>query len=251
MYTDYILQGVLPFPKEEQIKEAYPDSWDSIQRMWNSLWGNFLRNPNTFTSVPFWSDQFPNEQDFRDIIEALVLGGWLYTSINPNHHWGEMRLVHDKFLSYVTPDQLTEVRRRYKYSKYKLGFNESRITDLTRQNGCTRYTGLVREGFAKAGNTQFGYDTAYINKYLDPINRNMTKSMEKIRNFYPELQSDQASYDKIAVGVVDLYRSSPSELYTCGNNFNDSRGRAISTCLQKLGNPISSKDFRALLVVTY
>ena len=100
----------------------------------------------------------------------------------------------------------------------------------------------------KAGNTRFSYDQAHMEKYADVIQQNLTKSMDKIAEFYPELRHDRASYDTISCDILE-YHIESNTTYTRGDNYNDSRGRAISSSLGKVANPISCKDFRALLVI--
>lgn len=255
-----LLDGILLLPQENELAKIFPKDIENIYSMWNSLWRNYITNPNNKLSIPFWYDKFTSHKTFNSVLKALSKGGWVTVNVQSNHNWGEFSLNTDKLLNVLTLNGtldcdaeylLSNVRAEFKYAKYKLGFNKSSKTKATRQNGKTRNTGLVREGFAKAGNTQFGYDTSFIKANTNVINRNLVKSMEKIREEYPEMKTDSASYDEIAIGVRKIYEKQPEKLYTCGHNFNDSRGRAISSCLSKLGNPISSKDFRSLLVVTY
>lgn len=246
-----LLKGKLQLPLQHYWEDTFPQDFDNILRMWGALWHNYLRKISSTTSVPYWFDQFEDHNSFRSFIEAMVKSGWIYTNINDRGHWGEMRLNGDKLLDILTEDELTEVRVKFKCSKYVMSFSQATKVSATRQNGVTRDTGLVREGFALAGNTQFGIDTVALQKHLYPIQRNLTKSMEKVKDLYPELKADKALYDEIALEIANHYQNSAEELYTLGNNYNDSRGRAISSGLSKIGNPISSKDFRALLVVTY
>jgi len=246
-----LLEGKLPLPKADKLASMFPNDIDNIHSMFKSLWHNYVGNPNNKLSIPYWYDMFESHKTFTFILKKLSEGGWITTNIISNANWGDMWLNTDKLLEYVSQEELNNIRAEFKYRKYTLGFDKSTKTKATRQNGFTRDTGLVREGFAKAGNTQFGYDTDYLQSNSEVINRNLVKSMEKVREKFPEMQTDEASYDEIAIGVRQVYEDSPEELYTMGHNFNDSRGRAISSCLSKLGNPISSKDFRALLVVSY
>jgi hypothetical protein len=103
----------------------------------------------------------------------------------------------------------------------------------------------------KAGETQFGFDMDMLAKYEDAVVKNLTKSMDKIRHMYPEMKSSTSSYDSVSTGIYDWHKANPLEVFTTGENINDSRGRAISSALGKVTNPISSKDFRSALVITY
>lgn len=250
-----IKKGKLEFPYVDEISAKIPDDCQTVLRMWKALWHNYLNNDTKTTSIPYWSGEFKSQKGFRLLIEQLVKKGWLYTYINSSGNWGEMRLKEDNLLKLLANEdnptkELSTIRRKYKYKKYALDFTESTLTFATRQNGKTRFTGLYREGFALAGNTQFGYDTEAINKHMDAIKLNITKSMDKIRETNKDLRDDETAYDEVSKGIIDIY-ANKINLYTCGDNYNDARGRAISSCLSKVGNPISSKDFRALLVVTY
>jgi hypothetical protein len=246
-----LLEGRLQLPLQGHWEDNFPEDIHNIQRMWNALWYNYLRKPESTTSVPYWFDQFEDYNVFRSFIEAMAKANWIITSINDRGHWGDMRLNQDKLLEVVTEDELTQIRVKFKCSKYVMQFKQATKVSATRQNGVVRDTGLIREGFALAGNTQFGLDTVALEQHLYPIQRNLTKSMEKVKDIYPELKADKALYDEVALEIADYYKSNSQELYTLGDNYNDSRGRAISSGLSKIGNPISSKDFRALLVVTY
>lgn len=246
-----LLEGRLQLPLENYWEDTFPQDIQNIKRMWGALWHNYLRKTESTTSVPYWFDQFEDHNAFRSFIEAMAKANWVHTNINDRGHWGEMRLNGTKLLDIVSEDELTQIRVKFKCAKYVMSFTQAVKVSATRQNGVIRDTGLVREGFALAGNTQFGLDTVALEQHLYPIQRNLTKSMEKVKNIYPELKADKALYDEIALEIADHYKNNTEELYTLGDNYNDSRGRAISSGLSKIGNPISSKDFRALLVVTY
>lgn len=243
-----ILEGNNPIPVD--LMKGMPE-FDLIKQFCNALWNNYIKNPNYLTAIPYWYDKFQNEMNFRKALIALGKGGWINSTCSYAASWGQVQLNEDKLLEYCEKEELNHVRAKFKYSKYALEFKDSIYTNVTKLGNEFTDTGLERVGFAMAGNTQFGFDTRYLTKYKEAICMNFTKGMDKVREYYPEMPSDEASYDSVSVGVLDLYESNPEELYTTGENVSDSRGRAISSSLRKIGNPIGYKDMRALLVVPY
>lgn len=243
-----ILEGNNPIPMEqlEGNKE-----YETIKQFCDSLWNSYIRNPNYQLAIPYWYDKFENELTFRMVMIALAKGGWINSTCNYAASWGQVQLNENKLLKYCSMEELAEVRAEFKYCRYILDINYSTVTNKTKLGKSVVDTGLKRVGFAKAGNTQFGYDTRYISKYKEAIIKNTTKGMMKVREKFPEMGTDEASYDSVSEGVVELYEAYPEELYTTGNNLSDSRGRAISSCLRKVGNPIGYKDMRSLLVIAY
>lgn len=243
-----ILEGNNPIPVD---KLEGNSEFRLIKQFCDSLWINYIKNPKYQLAIPYWSDKFNNELNFRIAMMALAKGGWINSTCSYTASWGQVQLNEDKLLNYCTPDELASMRAEFKYAKYALDFKNSTVTNKTKLGNEFINTGLERVGFAKAGNTQFGFDTTYINKYKEDICKNFTKGMDKVREQFPEMKTDEASYDKVSEGIVDFYNDNPEEIYTTGNNLSDSRGRAISSCLRKVGNPIGYKDMRALLVIPY
>jgi len=250
-FKEAMLKGELKLPLSDYWEAEFPLDFNNIKSLWWALWRNYLRSPKDKTSIPYWYGKFNSESTFRTFVGEMAKAGWITTTANPTRNWGDMQLNEDRLLEIVNPDELTFIRKQHKFAKYVLCFKEATHTNLTKQNRVIKDTGLVREGFALAGNTQFGIDIEALQNNEYVISRNLTKGMEKVKEDYPELKNDEASYDEVSLGVMEHYMNNPCSLYTTGNNYSDSRGRAISDCLSKVGNPISSKDFRALLVVTY
>ena len=242
-----ILDGDLVYPGTH-IFEKYPIYEDDIRAFWKAIWLNFLRKQET--SGIFWYDRL-GMKVYNEVVRAGSSCGWLTSHSLSARRWASVELNEDKLLEFVTPDELQGVRVKYQYSKYVLECSEAKASTLVRQNGTTKRTGLVRKGFRNAGNTQFGYDIAMLDKHEKAVKLNLTKSMDKIRGDYPEMRSDSATYDQVVVGIYDWYRDNQDETFTTGDNINDSRGRAISQSLRKVMNPISSKDARAALIITY
>lgn len=242
-----LLEGKLEYPGEK-VFELYPDSEKDILRFWRALWLNHLNDQDT--NGIHWYNELGCVV-YNYVVRSLDQAGWITTHAITARKWASVELSNDKLYEFITPDELMEIKKKYKYTKYTIQCAKSRASELVRQNGKTRRTGLVRKGFRDAGNTQFGYDMETLARYEASVKKNLTKSMDKIRAYYPEMRTDEASYDAVSVGVYDWHKQNAYLTFTTGDSISDSRGRAISSALTKIANPISSKDFRSALVITY
>lgn len=244
-----LLNGKLEFPGVNMLIK-YADQESDIKAFWKAIWQNWLQDKETNSLA--WYNQL-GINCFNDVVRRLSHHNWIISSSRPGRKWADIQFNPEKLfeLGIVTPDELQDIRTANRYQKYLLDITEARASKLVKQNGKTKRTGLVREGFRDAGNTQFGYDMAILRDYEESVKLNLTKSMDKIRDFYPQMQCDSASYDQVSTGIFDWHSDNQYETFTTGNNFSDSRGRAISQVLGKVANPISNKDFRAALVITY
>lgn len=244
---EQLLEGKLQYPGLAMLVK-YEEQAQDILAFWNAIWMNYLRKQET--NGLFWYDRLGIKL-FNELVRALAHHGWITSNCLAGRKWSSIELNTDKLLEFVTVDELQEIKMKYQYQKYLLDCTEARASKLVKQNGKTKRTGLVRTGFRDAGNTQFGYDMAKLKQYERAVKLNLTKSMDKIRQSYPEMQTDSASYDVVSCGIFDWHNDNADSVFTTGDNINDSRGRAISQGLKKVANPISSKDFRAALVITY
>lgn len=242
-----LLEGKLPYPGSK-IFEIYPEMKKDIHRFWNAIWFNYLNNADT--NGLYWYEELGQEV-FNDVIRRCSANGWLECHAIPARKWCSVRLLEDKLLEYVDSEELELIKAEYKYEKYVPKFKESTEFKTVKQNGQRKVTGLERKGFMQAGNTEFGYDAEMLKKYQEPIRRNLVKSMEKMRQQYPDMRIESNSYDKVAEGIQQWHIDNPLETFTTGNSYIDGRGRAISECLATVTNPIGNKDFRSLLIITY
>lgn len=245
-----ILNGELPLPGGDALLVEYHEYAELITNLWKALWYNYIKDEGSVNST-YWYDKFNNPRVFNLVIIALSKAGWINSHSIPARNWAEIHLVKDKLIACgVTQEELAQVRANYKYQQYTLGLEASTKASMVKVGSRTTRTGLIREGFRNAGNTQFGYDMPTMDQHKPALVKNLTKSMDKIRKFYPNMRTDIASYDAVSTFIYDYHSNNPEEVFTTGNNINDSRGRAISQCLKKVANPISSKDFRASLIIT-
>ena len=244
---EQLLRGRLDLPGS-RLLELYPEEERVIKAFWRAIWFNFLNDEDT--NGLHWYEKL-GIKVYNDVVRRLCHHGWLTSNSLSGRRWASVTLNLDKLLEFATEDEIEKVKASYKYSKYLLGFGESTAFSMVRQNGITKRTGLERKGFRDAGNTQFGYDMHTLAKYEKAVVKNLTKSMDKVRHLYPEMKNTCSSYDSVAVGIYEWHKDNSFELFTTGNSINDSRGRAISSALSKVANPIGSKDFRSALVITY
>lgn len=247
-YRDQILNGNLTLPGASTIEAKLgEDTLAKAESLWSALWHNFLNHESPINST-YWYEQWDDPKSFNLIIMSLCKSGWLISTAIPERNWAEMQLNRDHLLSFVTESELLEVRSQYKFQQYRPRATRSTKSDLVRLNGKLDRTGLVRTGFMKAGNTRYSYDLDILVKYQEAIQLNLTKSMSKIRDMHPQMKASIADYDEISVDILN-YLVGEQPTMTRGNCVADSRGRAISSSLSKVANPISCKDFRALLTM--
>jgi hypothetical protein len=242
-----IMEGELGYPGFA-ILIRYPEQMSDIRAFWRAIWLNYLAGNDT--NGIRWYDELGGKL-YNELVVALSNHGWIVSNTLTGRKWISVQLKSDKLLEFVTTQELVTTRVLYKYKKYLLDCRESSASELVRQNGRTKRTGLVRKGFRDAGNTQFGYDMAKLGEYEVAVKANLTKSMDKIRAYYKEMESEEFSYDEVSTGIYDWHADNQYETFTPGENISDARGRAISNVVRKIANPISSKDFRAALVITY
>lgn len=245
---DKLLRGSIELPNYQAFSAKIGDYYAALaNKLLTAMWYAYLKNKGT-VSLVYWSDRFDNQAVFNIVLLSLSDAGWITCHSIPSRNWAEASLNETKLLEYCATEELESIRAHNKFKQYRLVDSKSTKTAATRLNGKVTNTGLVREGFMQAGNTRFTYDQHYMDLYSDSIRLNLTKSMDKIAQMYPHMRHDHASYDAISSDILD-YHLSTNDTFTRGDNYNDSRGRAISSALGKVFNPISSKDARALLVI--
>ena len=204
---------------------------------------------NNSISLPYWAEKDPKL--VKDFTYAMVKLGYGTTVVRNNF---ASFVFNSKLLD---QDKLRDYRIQQRLQRYVLRLDtEDYSPTLVKANGDIRETGLVRKGFAKASKRPFSFDTKYLQKYLPYIRRNLVKSIEIAYNKavekgkaskFDSFLADPANYVVIADYVLNEYLLGLE--YNLEQNISDSRGRAIYKALKRIGNPISSKDFRALLVV--
>lgn len=146
-------------------------------------------------------------------------------------------------------DALTQYRIESKQLNAFLTLDtQEYATTLVKRNGTMYDDGLERPNSNKAAKTEFSFDINMIEKYYPYIKRNLLKAINKMakkRQLNKTFFNDEASYIELANLAIKHY-SKPNK-YNLEYSAQDQRGRAIKGATSKIGNPIASKDFRALL----
>lgn len=241
-----LLLGMLDLP-EQIIQLSGSQEREAMEHMFASLWHRFLNNKSS-TSTVYWYDKFESDKVFNNFLYHLSNAGWATIKTLPTKNWSEIELNESKLLQFIDKELLDNVRRSFKFNKYRMTNTSSTKYNVTRLAGKKQDTGLERKGFSRAGNSQFSYDTKYIEFYRDAIELNLTKSMREL-GLDAEEFNDDIDYASVSKEILDYHISNPNQVFTTGENINDSRGRAISSALSKVFNPISSKDARSLIVI--
>ena len=241
-----LLLGMLDLP-EQIIQLSGSQERQAMEHMFASLWHRFLNNKSS-TSTVYWYDKFESEKVFNNFLYHLSNSGWATIKTLPTKNWSEIELNEAKLLQFIDKELLDNVRRSFKFNKYRMTNTTATKYNVTKLLGKKQNTGLERQGFSKAGNSQFTYDTKYIEFYRDAIELNLTKSMREL-GLDGEDFNDDIDYASVSREILDFHVENPNQVFTTGENINDSRGRAISSALSKVFNPISSKDARSLIVI--
>ena len=241
-----LLLGMLDLP-EQIIQLSGSQERDAMEHMFASLWHRFLNNKSS-TSTVYWYDKFESDKVFNNFLYHLSNSGWATIKTLPTKNWSEIELNESKLLQFIDKELLDNVRRSFKFNKYRMTNTTSTKYNVTKLLGKKQDTGLERKGFSRAGNSQFSYDTKYIEFYREAIELNLTKSMREL-GLDAEEFNDDIDYASVSKEILDFHIENPNQVFTTGENVNDSRGRAISSALSKVFNPISSKDARSLIVI--
>lgn len=241
-----LLLGMLDLP-EQIIQLSGSQERDAMEHMFASLWHRFLNNKSS-TSTVYWYDKFESDKVFNNFLYHLSNSGWATIKTLPTKNWSEIELNESKLLQFVSKEILDNIRRSFKFNKYRMTNTTSTKYNVTKLLGKKQDTGLERKGFSRAGNSKFSYDTKYIEFYRDAIELNLTKSMREL-GIDAEEFNDDIDYASVSKEILDFHIENPNAVFTTGENINDSRGRAISSALSKVFNPISSKDARSLIVI--
>ena len=244
MRRDSILNGELTFPKQimgiilnhQELDEDSADNLNLIiTEFWDNIWYNFLKEKSCSTTV--WYDRFEDKILFNVLLMHLSKAGWITSTVDGDYAF--ITLNESKLLKWITKEELINVKFKHKFLKYRLQKTKSVLSNIVQINGKHVPTGLIREGFMKAGNNTFTYDTKYLKKYIDYIAKNVKKGLTS--------STKDITYQEIIDELLGYYAVDGTE-YTLGNCIIDSRGRSIFQCSKKIFNPVSHKDARALLI---
>ena len=239
---DEIINGILSVPAQIMDIFGTDDEMSGlIEGYWSALWHSFLNEDGV--SGIYWANAFRSsgyEKEFTRLNYLLQKFGWISMEISQG--FCAIQVEQDKLLKWVSKQEIKDVRRRFKLAHYKMHCEPSKTKDLVKIGNGYQKTGLVREGFAKAGNCRFGYDSRIIRKYQKEITEEVSK---KLIAGIKDVQ-----YKSVVIELIAEYASEDlSPKYTLGKNISDSRGRAIFDCTRRVFNPISHKTARACMVL--
>jgi len=230
-----LLNGTLKTPAQIEELVAHPE----LDSMFQALWNIYLRKADATTSVAYWSDRFDDNKAFNTALYHLSKSGWIITNIIPARNWGTIQLDSRKLLKWVSADELLDIRKEYKFKQYRM------ILDTASKD--LGDVELQRPGTAKCGTHKFKYDTKYLTKYYDYIVLNVAKGIQKAIDKH-HLDLDGTDYKSLSEEILQFHMYSPDLDFSMGGAKKDSRGRAVSSGLSRVFNPIGYKDARALLV---
>ena len=218
-----------------------------LDNMFQSLWHNYLMKSDATTSAAYWSDRFNDNQAFNNALIHLSKSGWIITNVIPGRNWGTVQLDSTKLLQWISAEELLAIRVEFKFSGYMMDLSEVKDETLTKTPLGKKNIGIERPGTNKSGKSEFRYDTKYLAMYRNEIILNTTKGIRAAAEKH-HLVIDGADYKSVSEEIIDMHMYSPDKVMNMGQNWTDSRGRAISSSLSKVFNPIGYKDARALLV---
>ena len=229
-----ILNGELSFP-QQILNILSPDDREReiISDFWDNIWHNYLREKPCDTVT--WYECF-HSNIFNKALFHLSKAGWIVSNIDMNY--ASIELNTSKLTKWVSEEELRNIKFNFKWNKYRLKKTKSVLNNTVQLNGKHIPTGLIRNGFMRAGNNVFSYDTKYISKYLPQIAESLKKGLSG--------STKDITYQEIIEELSDWYSVDGSN-YNLGNCILDSRGRAIFQCSKKIFNPVSSKEARAVM----
>ena len=252
---ELLLLGKIELPSKQEFLDRFDHTTvHLVEQMFKDLFHIYLmKGAKSSTSTTYWAEKVVEAEgsfkDFNRCLRNLSLNGWIIVDTSAKYHWSELRINESKLIELIGEEQLMQLRVTKKSTKYLPKWRTvTGVSDLVRQNGKTKRTGLVRNGFAMAAMTQFYYDSTKLAENLDGVISNVNKGMRKCRELRPNMLTSEADYDVIAADIVHQLVEQPT-IINIGDNVCDSRGRAIKKALSSVANPIGYKDFRALLTI--
>lgn len=262
MIRQQIMAGKLTMPNIYDMEGVYGvEVYRQIQAMFSAMWYTYLAKGHHITdkgvvsnsiSLPYWAKRIKHPRAMNQALKLLSDAGWITVSTRPNNNWSEAYLNESKLLTYVDRQQLDAVRMFHKFSKYQLELHpldQDYGATKTKSNGKIFDSGLVRNGFARAGKVPYMFDTNMMHKHRDIVVSEINKGIEKMILKYPQITHDHANYRELGKEVVEAYIYAGMTQYNGGPRTSDPRGRNNRGDLSKIGNPVGFKVMRSLLVI--
>lgn len=250
--------GKLEMPNIEGFKQAFgTETYNQVAAMFSAMWHRYLLKGAHQTptgdvvhsvAMPYWAQRINNPKAHNIALKVLSKAGWITVSTRPNNNWSEAWLNESKLLEYVTQRELDSTRMYHKFMDYKLSNTQSTTNNKVLQIGKPIKSNLVRNGFTKAGNTEFAFNTVQIHNNFEEVLAEVNKGIEKMILKYPQIATDHANYKELGREILEDLAIADTT-YTSGERASDFRGRDIAGFLSKIGNPIGFKVMRSLLVI--
>lgn len=200
-------------------------------------------NNNNGVGLPYWSKK--NPQMVKDFTFAMVKLGYGTVKATRNYSRFEFNI------SKLDRKELLEFRTQAKLKKFLMREDtKDYASNLVKSNGVIKETGLNRPGFAKVAKHTFKLDIDMMQLFYEPIKLNLVKSMKKAHEagkLKDRYFNDEANFEIVVNDCLNHYML--DKTYNLEYNVSDSRGRSIYNALKRVGNPVSNKDFRAMLVM--
>lgn len=249
-----LLEGQFPDLMFKQVRKKHSKALAyAIRAMLQATWKHYLlKGAEATTATKTFATQSKDIKAFNQILMALSKGGWI--TVYSKNNWSEVYLNESKLLDYVTKDELINIRAYNKYKQFMLTNELATENNLVRINGKVKKAkGAFREGFRKAGNTEFMFDTQAMWENIDVIKAEVNKGMTKVRIEQATqgntMSEDKAMYDEIATAILEAIMYTPTAIYRPGQPINDSRFRNIAGYTDKVFNPVAFKVSRACLLI--
>lgn len=214
---------------------------ETTQGLLKQLEHAIVNNDNGI-GLPYWSAKDPKM--VKDFTFAMVKLG--YGTVIASRKYSRFEFNMDRLDSKL----LEEFRVTRKLRKFLLREDTTpRPSNLVRSVGKTAETGIDRKGFARTAKCPFKYDIDMLQRYYEPIKLTLLKSLRIAKDrkkLTDKYFADVVNYDELVTYCLNHYML--DNTYNLESNISDTRGRSIYNALKRVGNPISSKDFRSLLV---
>lgn len=253
MITTQILAGRLTMPCIQDMKSVYgTEVYRQIENMFTAMWHAYLTSgKDTAVSLPYWAKRIKHPVAMNQALKLLSDHCWITVSTRPNNNWSEAYLNEAKLLTYVSKQQLDQVRSYNKFLKYKLelhDLNQDFGATKMKINGQTYNVDYACNGFAKAGKVPFQFDTNMIVANFQTVLTNVNKGIETMIVEHPEILDDHANYREIGTAIVEslIYEEGT---YNAGPRTSDPRHRNNAGYLNKVANPVGFKVMRSLLTI--
>ena len=237
-----MIRRILGTELSDKQKEFIAFDSEDTQGIMKALERGLINNDNG-VGLPYWSKK--NPQMVKDFTFAMVSLG--YGKVTASRNYSRFEWNADK----IDRNELKEFRIKAKLNKFVMRKDiKDYETNKVKSNGKIKETGLRRPGFAKVAKNMFKYDQEMLQMYFKPITQNLVKSMRKAEakgQLKDRYFADEANFEVVVNYCMNHYMLDGE--YNLEYNVSDSRGRSIYNALKRVGNPVASKDFRALLVM--